>query len=651
VTSAQRWCDWLRRTSLCLGLIGSSPSTVAIEADKQSSIPAATVSLEEVVVTANRNLLNQSLSQSHTSYEVNLNDVVGFRRSLADLAVQAPGVSLNGQGGLFQSYSLRGLSRWRIRTEVNGIPLLIDRPAGSSASFIPPDLVSRITISQGPNSTLYGSDAMGGVVTLDTRPVGAPSYSLNWQDNDNSLSLTAKGAINSVLHGGVTLRRASEAEDAQRRPLNTGYEQVALALHARKEWETLSLSASWLPVRGRDIGKSSSDFPATSQARYPHDDHSLATVQLKQDDRWLARLYHHSQDWASEIQSTDAGIDRTRYQGDTVGALVYAATPFPAGEGRVGIEWLGRRGVSIDIETHIDSQGGASYENSVYGDQDDVGLFIDQVWRINSTTLELGGRYDHIEQQGGRAWANQMGVDDGAWSGHLAISRQLSSSWQLTGKLGTGFRFPTLTERFFNGTTPRGQLVGNPALKPETMESVELRTDYHHDALRVGITGYYNWLDDYIERIVLAPDIRSYTNVDRASIWGYEAVVDWQMTPNLHHRFLYQYQRGEDNAGRWLADLNPPLWRYGLSWETPYLQFQADLIHRPSRGEAGAGELPLPSATWVDGSLRFTLSRSLALTLFANNVFNEEYTGSADDRAAYQPGRTLGIGVHWQPQG
>lgn len=649
--SAQRWCDWLRGTSLCLGLIGSSPSTVAIEADKQSSIPAATVSLEEVVVTANRNLLNQSLSQSHTSYEVNPNNVVGFRRSLADLAVQAPGVSLNGQGGLFQSYSLRGLSRWRIRTEVNGIPLLIDRPAGSSASFIPPDLVSRITISQGPNSTLYGSDAMGGVITLDTKPVGAPSYSLNWQDNDNSLSLTAKGSINSVLHGGVTLRRASEAEDAQGRPLNTGYEQVALALHAQKDWETLSLSASWLPARGRDIGKSSSDFPATSQARYPHDDHSLATVQLRQGDRWLARLYHHSQDWASEIRSADASIDRTRYQGDTVGGLVYAATPFPAGEGRVGVEWLGRRGVSIDIENHNNSQSGASYENTVHGDQDDVGLFIDQIWRMDSTTLELGGRYDHIEQQGGGAWVNRAGVDDGAWSGHLAVSRSLSSSWQLTGKLGTGFRFPTLTERFFNGSTPRGQLVGNPALKPETIESVELRTDYHHDALRVGITGYYNWLDDYIERIALAPDIRSYANVDRANIWGYEAVVDWQMTPNLRHRFQYQYQRGEDNAGRWLADLNPPLWCYGLSWETPYLQFQADLMHRPSRDEAAAGELPLPSATWVDGSLRFTLSSSLALTLFANNVFNEEYTGSADDRAAYQPGRTLGIGVYWQPQG
>jgi len=651
VTCAQRWYDWFRRASLCLGLIGSSPLTVAIEVDKQSSVPAATVALEEVVVTTNRNLLNQSLSQSHTSYEVNPNSVVGFRRSLADLAVQVPGVSLNGQGGLFQSYSLRGLSRWRIRTEVNGIPLLIDRPAGSSASFIPPDLVSRVTISQGPNSTLYGSDAMGGVITLDTKPVGPPSYSLNWQDNDNSLSLTAKGSINSVLHGGVTLRRASEAEDAQGRPLNTGYEQVALALHAQKDWETLSLSASWLPARGRDIGKSSSDFPTTSQARYPHDDHSLATVQLRQGDRWLARLYHHSQDWASEIRSADASIDRTRYQGDTVGGLVYVATPFPAGEGRVGVEWLGRRGVSIDTENHNDSQSGASYENTVHGDQDDVGLFIDQIWRMDSTTLELGGRYDHIEQQGGGAWVNQAGVDDGAWSGHLAVSRSLSSSWQLTGKLGTGFRFPTLTERFFNGSTPRGQLVGNPALKPETIESVELRTDYHHDALRVGITGYYNWLDDYIERIALAPDIRSYANVDRANIWGYEAVVDWQMTPNLRHRFQYQYQRGEDNAGRWLADLNPPLWRYGLFWETPYLQFQADLMHRPSRDEAAAGELPLPSATWVDGSLRFTLSSSLALTLFANNVFNEEYTGSADDRAAYQPGRTLGIGVYWQPQG
>jgi len=52
---------------------------------------------------------------------------------------------------------------------------------------------------------------------------------------------------------------------------------------------------------------------------------------------------------------------------------------------------------------------------------------------------------------------------------------------------------------------------------------------------------------------------------------------------------------------------------------------------------------------WLDSQVNFPLSSTLGLSLFINNVFDELYTGSADEEAAFQPGRTLGIGIDWQP--
>jgi len=600
--------------------------------------------LEEVVVSASRNLLDQTLSDSTTTYRLNPQQMVGVRQSIADVLIQAPGVSYNGQGGLFQSYSLRGFSRWRIRTEVNGVPLLIDRPAGSSASFIPSALLEQITISQGPGSTLYGSDAMGGVVSLSTVKQGTPSYRLQWQDNDGQLMLSASGSINSAISGGLALRRANNATDANDNPLNSGFEQVALSLHGQTQWQNLTLSASWLPVRGRNIGKSTSSFPDSVEALYPQDDHSITTVELRHDNRWLARLYHHRQDWASITKTSNEGSNRTDFDANTVGALLYHTTPFSVGEGRAGIEWLSRRNVEIsttalNVEETLDS-----LESSLRGSQDGVGLFIDHVWTYRDLALELGARYDHIEQTG-----SSTSIDDGAWSATLALSWRASDSWRLSGAAGTGFRFPTLTERFSEIVTPRGTVLGNPSLKSESNKSLEVRADYSVDQYQLSIAGYYNWLDDYIERVVLEPGIRSYENTDQASIWGYELTLQGRISAGFSHRLQYQYQRGTADGGEWLSDLSPASWRYGMQWASPTFEFQTELVYRPSRDLSGPGEQPLDSAIWLDSQLSFNWLKHAKLTFFINNLFNETYRGSADEQAPFQPGRTFGLGIQWTP--
>ena len=102
------------------------------------------------------------------------------------------GVSLNGQGGQFQSYAVRGFSRARIRTEVDGIPIITDRRAGNSISFIAPDLFSDVTVLKGPSSTIYGSQALGGVVSLNTQMSEQSTIKLEGKKNNSFKGLTVK---------------------------------------------------------------------------------------------------------------------------------------------------------------------------------------------------------------------------------------------------------------------------------------------------------------------------------------------------------------------------------------------------------------------------------------------------------------------------
>ena len=82
---------------------------------------------------------------------------------LTDALAGLPGIDDNGQGGLFQVFSLRGASRWRVMTQLSGMPLHTERRAGAAASFVAPYLLGSAKVIKGPASTYYGSGAMGGM--------------------------------------------------------------------------------------------------------------------------------------------------------------------------------------------------------------------------------------------------------------------------------------------------------------------------------------------------------------------------------------------------------------------------------------------------------------------------------------------------------
>ena len=88
-------------------------------------------------------------------------------QSLANLFTTHPQVGFNGQGGLFQTISIRGLSRWRIQTLLEGVPIHSERRAGNTAEFLPPSMVGASYVMSGAASSAVASSAVASSAVAD----------------------------------------------------------------------------------------------------------------------------------------------------------------------------------------------------------------------------------------------------------------------------------------------------------------------------------------------------------------------------------------------------------------------------------------------------------------------------------------------------
>ena len=599
--------------------------------------PVTVPVLEELRVVGSRD--TSMLATGDYARVIDGEEQLTLGRSVADWIAQLPGVSLNGQGGLLQAYSVRGFSRARVRTEVDGVPILSDRRAGNSASFIPPDLLQSVDIDSSAASALYGSGALGGVVHMQTVRSGGTAIEGQVRSNDELAALTLASADEQGTLA-LSLRRAAKAEAPDGHALNTGFEQAALLLRGTSQWRELDISYSWLPSVGRDIGRSNSAYPDVQVSTTPEEFHSLGRVELRSSDR-LLRLYHHYQDWDSDVQR-ETQRNLTRYRGHTIGGLFLGGLDERGGSW--GIEWLGRRDVEI-TEREITAVGTPLLAQRVVdGDEDTVGLFIDQRWRAGDVEIKGALRLDHVSQ---RATESDRELQPSASLG-LNYHRH---GWTAGVELARAFRFPSLSERYFRGTTPRGEIRGNPDMEPELHHNLEFSLRYDSAGeFSAAFSAYASSLDDYIERVALTDTQLSYQNVDEAELWGVELDLRWS-TGALAHQLSYQWQRGEDRYGEPLADLNPPAWRYYASWNLAALTLRSDLSYRPSRHRSGGGELPLDDAVVWGLAVAVEGAGGFSWELQLNNVLDETYRGSADSLAPLQPGRSLSLVLRWAATG
>ena len=643
--------------------LGAGASTNA-----QSYLPYH--SIEVMQVSGSRDHLRSSQLVNHSMSTIDLVDNAIAKPTIADWLIDAPSVSLNGQGGLLQSYSIRGFSRARIRTEVDGIPIITDRRAGNSASFINSELLARIDVQQGPSATLYGSEAMGGVINLVTAELATKQLSVSSQTDDQATNAALLWGADK-WQSGIAYRRANQATAADGTALDTDFTQLSALLKFSEQWQGLSLEGTSLVSHGSDIGKSSRQFPLERIVEYPNDTHVLSQLSVRKAQDWFVQLYQHYQNWDTDTLRVNSRRNLTQYQSHTLGALALSSIEGLGGQGRIGAEWLARRGVSIE-ESEFSLEGQQNFTQPlVDGKQDNMALFTDWHWQWQNWQLGLGARFDHVKQT---QWLTSQSRDDQQISTSALLTYQINPQHKLSAEFATGFRFPTLSELYFAGETPRGTTLGNPDLAPEQSRGVQLSWQYQlSEAWQFDVVGYYYDLDNYIERFTAVgvsgesttntqtletySTFRTFRNLGRASIEGLEASIHWQPNERLSMKWLGHFQQGEEkqgieyqgtgNQGETLTDLTPAKLSWHTLWQWRDFEFTNQLTWLKNQSEVGSGETQRPHSLLWQGSVSKTLSSQLSLSLYGNNLTNENGFTSADEDAPRYQGRVLGIKLNY----
>ncbi|KZN69319.1 TonB-dependent receptor [Pseudoalteromonas luteoviolacea] len=596
--------------------------------------------IEVVEVYAGKNLLQEEIFTDITIETLSPNTLSSSNTNIAEQLERIPSLNKVGQGGLFQSYSIRGLGGWRINTHIDGIPIITDRRAGNSASFLPPSLVQMYEVKKGASSMAHGSGAIGGVINLTTKKPEHSTFSVAHQPPNRSSSFAiGSGSIsNSFL---VSYRQADNQESASGVPLNTGYKQFAASLYQQGSFsEGLEYNLSWLPAMGKDIGKSSAKFPSSQIAIYPKDNHSLLQATIN-SDRWILKIFHHYQNWDSQVERLGSRENLTSYQSHTYGSNVYSSIHTQNASWRYGLDWLARDGIKIsDRETVISSPP----ENQILidGKTLNVAPFIDTAIELDNVKVNLGARYDYFE-----ATNETRGRSDDRLSYHTSVEQKFKSHF-LKVSYGSAFRFPAMTELYFNGITPRGDTFGNPFLKPEISKTVELNYIYSHSSFSGRLNVYKSTLDNFIERTKLENGDRTYINLDRVNLDGYEFTLETKPTSQQSIKWSIAQQHAKQLNGNYVQGVAPKKMSMAYQFNWQGIELSTEVIHRFKKHRIGSSEQILPSSTLVNAYAKWQLTDTLSGTIRISNALNSEFRSTADEDAPFVAQRQLSLQLDWR---
>ena len=288
---------------------------------------------------------------------------------------------------------------------------------------------------------------------------------------------------------------------------------------------------------------------------------------------------------------------------------------------RIGFD-LNRRDVRSD-ENLSDGISSSSF-TSLSGDQKSiagfVAGFVDSQWQGRQFTGHLGARFTRIAQD-----SNGGHESDSKWIGTASLKYQVNKDWYIYGQLGTGFRFPELTEKFFNGTTGRGQVIGSPDLEPEDAVNQEVGFLGQLRLLHVKGSLFRTRVRDYIGRIPVADRVLSFANLASGTIERAEVSVDYSLSDAWLVSLQGHWLNGEDSQNKNLADINPPRIGIHLNYTDSWGDLNVAYRHRFATDRVSDQELPIDRFDRLSASLRIEISSDFELKLWADNILNDKF--------------------------
>ncbi len=507
---------------------------------------------------------------------------------LAEAVAKVPGVSIAASStygrhkikmrGLDSDYTLLLVNGRRI----NSRDALTSNYANDfDLSAIPLSAVERIEVIRGPMSSLYGADAMGGVINVILRRPGNEaegSLSYSYQhppsgeggDVHNSSIYTAGPLIKDRLLGNLILDGSDQA--AWKSSMTT--DDRAHAREQRQNWALMS-NLIWLIDDSQDLEL---DFSARNDQRDGVWNNSNVNFPRNQQemDRYTFGLTHNAQ--------MERANTRLRYYHEQVNlnddSQLTTNLRGMVGDVRQRNQTIDGQ-VSGELDNHL-LTAGAEYRHTVLehnqnlsGDTTDFqrALYLQDEIGLGDLRLTLGGRLDDHKSFGSE------------FSPRAYAVYSLTDEWVVKGGVGKAFKAPSISQSdpSYAIAACRGRCVvaGNPDLKPETATSYEIGTLYQGERLELGANLFYNDIKDMILadgwRRGHMPSVLTYYNVSSARTRGVELFSSAQLSDSLKLTANYTLTEAEDrDTGEELRQVPKHTGNADLNWQVSQ-RWQAQL--------------------------------------------------------------------------
>jgi vitamin B12 transporter len=601
-----------------LGWVAAAALVVAAGlAEAQQGSEPVTTRAEPVVVTATR--AEEPLERIGASVTVIPEEVLRASeyRSVEEALRTVPGVEVerSGSPGKLTTIRIRGADPTQVQVLIDGVRVKSTTTGDFDFADLSLDDVERIEVVRGPQSTLYGADAIGGVVNIITRRGrGAPSAFVDAEAGNYDTYRERVGVSGALGAWGFSLG-ASRLDFGGQFPnddqeLTTLNGRVGYALPNRGELALVGrLTDDRRGIPFRTV------FPDFSRARRQDDTFALASLEWRQP--WTA-WYDHELRLSSvrdsqTFRDPDSAFERrsdietNRREADWLHHVQLGRLDTLT----AGLEYRNEEGIN---------KGTFSKTTDTWGvlAQDELRLF-DRLF------LTGGIRYDH----------NSVFGD--ATTGRAAVSyvirptdTRVKASW------AEGFRAPTFNELFFPATFPPCPAFGNPDLRPQRSESWDAGVEQQLWARRVRLAATYfrNDFDDLIQTALIDPVNFCFQaqNVGRARTQGVEAEASVAPVGGVLLAVAYTYTETEDlTTGLPLRRFAPHRWAISASWEPlRRLTLTGEVLIATSQFE-GEGVPRNAGYTVVNGSAAYRLPwrwgplSDVTVHLKVTNLFDEDY--------------------------
>ncbi|MBM0105254.1 TonB-dependent receptor [Steroidobacter sp. S1-65] len=623
-------------------ILGSTALTQpALAASAPEEIP-------QVVVTAT--FIEQKLEDAPASITVIDREELNSRpvQDLADALQGAAGVQVGGVGLARRGISIRGMSNEYTLTMIDG--RRVSQTAGvighseADVGWVPTEGIERIEVVRGPMSSLYGSDALGGVINIITRPATD-----EWR-----ASMTSRGEWREDGRGGEVLQTglylagplvqdvlgiSAYGEFRDREPTVSAVDPRLSEMEGR-EVATGNVALNWTPDDAQRIsvnygqGKEDRERNAITGRNY------YVTTDLIERRQYA---FSHTGQWSwgdTTLRAYGTKLEKTnrRSSGTPVRPQVLEDRTYDA---RTSLKIGDANRLSLGGEWREEELFDTSMNSAGYDSTRHRALFVQDELQLGSWLLVLGTRYDDHDIFGGQNSPRAYAV------------YHASENVTLKGGVGRGFKAPNLKllSPEYSVTTSSFVVFGNPDLDPEFNTSYELGASYNAARWSLQATLFQNDVEDLIQSYCAsdcdALRVLNYENVEEARIRGVEVAASLSPLPQLAMDLNYTFLNAKDlTADQPLAEKPKHTINLTLKWSA------TDKLNAQLRGNyygkqtmySSEVRYGLPDYTLWGADLNYQLTSHFKLHLSGDNLSDENLAALSSRFNYVEVGRSYSVG-------